>query len=113
MEAAQKAVTAGEGDRTAPGAGMSPAARFDSLRGELTALQLPLGWDFSAPISTDRIYWLRKVMGLLLTTAALTMGAPFWFDLLSKLVNIRAAGNRPDTSRRVAPDARKSNRTED
>jgi hypothetical protein len=36
-----------------------------------------------------------KVVGLLLTAAALTLGAPFWFDLLNKFVNVRATGQPP------------------
>jgi hypothetical protein len=33
--------------------------------------------------------------GWLLTAVAVSLGAPFWFDLLSRLVNIRGAGNKP------------------
>lgn len=39
--------------------------------------------------------WLVKTFGLLLTVLALSQGAPFWFDLLQKLVNLRLAGNPP------------------
>ncbi|WP_413171858.1 hypothetical protein [Anabaena azotica] len=38
------------------------------------------------------------VCGWMITTLAVFMGAPFWFDLLSKLVNVRATGNKPDNS---------------
>ena len=36
-----------------------------------------------------------QVVGWLLTGAALTLGAPFWFDLLNKFVNLRGAGVKP------------------
>jgi hypothetical protein len=36
-----------------------------------------------------------KIVGLLLTAVALTLGAPFWFDLLSKLVKLRSSGDKP------------------
>lgn len=36
-----------------------------------------------------------QILGWLLTAAALTLGAPFWFDLLQKFVNLRAAGTKP------------------
>ncbi|MEM8569347.1 MAG: hypothetical protein AAGG56_00440 [Pseudomonadota bacterium] len=39
-----------------------------------------------------------KILGLLITATAITLGAPFWFDLLSKFVNIRSAGAKPDAS---------------
>ncbi|HEY3568659.1 MAG TPA: hypothetical protein VGP73_12060 [Thermoanaerobaculia bacterium] len=42
-------------------------------------------------------FWLqRHFLGMFLTAAALSLGAPFWFDLLSKLVELRSAGKRPE-----------------
>jgi hypothetical protein len=35
------------------------------------------------------------VIGLLITAFAAALGAPFWFDLLSGLVNVRLAGQKP------------------
>jgi hypothetical protein len=49
--------------------------------------QIPANW-------SD--FFLFKLLGLLLTTLAISQGAPFWFDLLQKLVNLRLAGNPPD-----------------
>lgn len=31
--------------------------------------------------------------------AAITLGAPFWFDLLSRFVGLRSAGRQPETNR--------------
>ncbi|MET8148856.1 hypothetical protein ACIBSW_22095 [Actinoplanes sp. NPDC049668] len=39
--------------------------------------------------------WLIKLLGLALTAAAAAVGAPFWFDLLNRLVNLRATGPPP------------------
>lgn len=39
---------------------------------------------------------LAKLVGLLLTAFALSLGAPFWFDTLNKIINIRSAGRAPD-----------------
>lgn len=36
-----------------------------------------------------------KLLGILLTAVAASLGAPFWFDMLNKLVNIRAVGKAP------------------
>ena len=43
-------------------------------------------------------FWpiLAKLFGLLLTAFALSLGAPFWFDTLNKIINIRSAGRAPD-----------------
>lgn len=39
--------------------------------------------------------FFAKVLGLLLTAIAISLGAPFWFDLLNKVISIRAAGRSP------------------
>ncbi|MBL8448049.1 MAG: TIGR02594 family protein [Zoogloeaceae bacterium] len=42
--------------------------------------------------------WLswENIAGLLLTTLALMLGAPFWFDVLRKVVSLRTSGPRRD-----------------
>lgn len=50
-----------------------------------------------------------KALGVLITTAALMLGAPFWFDVLQKLVKVRSS-LRPDGNGKTggdmsAPDA--------
>jgi hypothetical protein len=72
------------------------SALADSLARELRELKgrgLPLGW---SRVPDGKIP--SKVLGLLLTTLALTLGAPFWFDMLSKVAAIRGAGGRPGTT---------------
>lgn len=44
------------------------------------------------------LYLFYKVIGLILTALALSLGAPFWFDLLKKFVNIRGVGRHSSTS---------------
>lgn len=39
--------------------------------------------------------WLVKLLGLAVTIAAASMGAPFWFDALNRLVNLRNTGKVP------------------
>jgi hypothetical protein len=41
---------------------------------------------------------LVKVLGLLLTACAASLGAPFWFDVLNRVISIRAAGKAPEES---------------
>jgi hypothetical protein len=38
---------------------------------------------------------LIKLLGLLITTFALQLGSNYWFDIMNKAVNIRAAGKKP------------------
>jgi hypothetical protein len=39
--------------------------------------------------------WLLWFLGITITAYSLSFGAPFWFDLLVKLVNLRRAGKKP------------------
>lgn len=41
--------------------------------------------------------WAMNLTGWLLTAIAVSLGAPFWFDLVNKLVNIRMVGQKPAT----------------
>jgi hypothetical protein len=68
-------------------------------------LNLPLGWTLerSDPrhIPIEKSGWslsswlLFKLFGLMISVFAVSLGAPFWFDMLSKFVNIRGAGTPP------------------
>jgi len=69
-----------------------PAASKD----ELDKLDQLLGW--SGENLKDPWAWLRRLLGWFLTTAAISMGAPFWFDLLNKIMNVRNAGTKPESS---------------
>ena len=41
---------------------------------------------------------LSKLVGLTLTAVAISFGAPFWFDTLSKLGRLRSGGAPPPAS---------------
>jgi hypothetical protein len=54
-------------------------------------LKLPLGWGAgNAPSNVGGV--LRRIPGWLITIAALSLGAPFWFDLLSRVARLRGSG---------------------
>ncbi len=55
---------------------------------------LPLGWTQSN-FPADRLGRLQKAIGIFLTAFMVSLGAPFWFDILDSIMNIRAAGPRP------------------
>lgn len=49
------------------------------------------------PLKAEQwVEWLVKVLGMVLSGAAAAQGAPFWFDILKKFVNIRSSGPKPD-----------------
>jgi hypothetical protein len=55
---------------------------------------LPIGWNGVA-LTVGPTTWIERILGWLVTGLAVSLGAPFWFDILSKLVNIRGTGDKP------------------
>ena len=73
---------------------------------ELENLQqagLPIGWsrqDWPSDV-TSAAFWYQvwlAVAGWIITGLACTLGAPFWFDALSKLIRLRGSGNTAGSS---------------
>jgi len=61
---------------------------------KLKAEALPIGWPdpaFDSPWST-----ILKIIGWGVTAFAVSFGAPFWFEALSKLGSLRNTGTRPE-----------------
>lgn len=56
---------------------------------------LAIGWDHVDLENTDLSFWLYKILGWLIMALAISLGAPFWFDLLRKIVNISSSGPAP------------------
>jgi hypothetical protein len=44
--------------------------------------------------------WILKVLGLLLTGLAVSLGAPFWFDVLNKIVVVRSTVSPGEKARK-------------
>lgn len=74
-----------------------PSDRVQNALEELQQAGLSLGWK-TMPKGGE---WINKIIGLLLTALAASLGAPFWFDKLQKVANIRAAGASPRDSRQT------------
>lgn len=66
---------------------------------QLVSANVPLSWQGSDFTGTERIWdnfrWLPKLGGLSITLAAVSLGAPFWFDLLQAIVPVRLTGDKP------------------
>jgi hypothetical protein len=60
----------------------------------INKLGLPIGWDRQDPRTIPPVDhyldWLLKLLGWLLTAVAISLGAPFWFDLLNKFIVVRS-----------------------
>jgi hypothetical protein len=106
------AVATAAARQAGPGDGAGQNA--DQVVRSISALKLPLGWTpphittvspagaKSVVVSTDPQHvplgaasWLIKLLGLLLTVLALSLGAPFWFDALTRLASLRQSGPKP------------------
>ncbi|MBC7912137.1 MAG: hypothetical protein H7Y30_16640 [Pyrinomonadaceae bacterium] len=82
----------------------------EKLLQDAESIQLPLGWvsNPNDPFKTDQIPksflgWLLKILGLIISIFAVSLGAPFWFDMLSKFINLRGAGTPPGETKKSAP----------
>jgi hypothetical protein len=66
-----------------------------------TLSTLPVGWEGFVSPSFDLkgvALWLKWVLGVAVTASAAVFGAPFWFDLLQQVIQIRGAGTKPATN---------------
>jgi hypothetical protein len=114
------AVPASEGTTAAPavqGAEHRGNPDLQMILDTAAKLELPIGWSrnpdhpgyFQSPeLSLKYAGWaFYKLFGLLISILAVSLGAPFWFDTLSKAINLRSAGTPPgETSKsagRTAP----------
>jgi hypothetical protein len=78
-------------------------AAIKSLTSSLDSTGLPLGWKENTfckdlkgkPGSDTFINFLLMLAGWLIGAGCISMGAPFWFDILNKLVNVRRSGVKP------------------
>ena len=88
--------------RTEAGQPMPSREQLPALQSALKMLQVPIGWSLdrnnprALPAATDYWGWIAKLLGLLFTSVAVSLGAPFWFDFLGKVVNLRSSGAPPD-----------------
>ena len=72
---------------------LSPECSLEKNVRVIQQLGLPIGWDRPdlKPKPYDIFGWIAKFFGCGLTGIAISMGAPFWFDLLRKLFMVRSA----------------------
>lgn len=71
------------------------AKNLATIQQNITQIQPVIGW---SALPSDLMGWVFKIFGLLATTFAVSLGAPFWFDLLNKITNFRSSGPPPQTS---------------
>jgi hypothetical protein len=117
QDAVRAAVVAQAGQQAEAGGGAagddgSRAAELNDVGSRVATvdrLGLPVGWASSElgdgtrnpdPRRLPGFGWelVVKLLGLAITVGAVSLGAPFWFDLLNKISKLRSAGDRPSTT---------------
>ncbi len=70
----------------------------EMINDQVESVKSPLGLGWKN-VDWSEVTWydvVLKLLGWTVTALAVSLGAPFWFDLLRKLVNIRSSGNKPE-----------------
>ncbi len=91
-QAGAAAPAAGAAASVASAAGSDVLANSAQTYAVLAGAKLPVGWDAAPAFG-----WMTLV-GWAITALSVSLGAPFWFDLLGRLLNLRAAGPKPKKS---------------
>lgn len=102
-------------------AGIDTSKTFDQAKTDFQATKqlyfetaqspLGLGWGTASSVPTDLWAWLIKLAGWVLTGVAVTLGAPFWYDMLRKLLSIKGGTSSSSNSAPAEPQPAKKNIT--
>lgn len=65
----------------------------------------PIGWTLPRDVNISPLAWISRLVGWFISAIALSMGAPFWFELLNKFINVRNSGQRPSTGEKDTPNS--------
>jgi hypothetical protein len=117
-DAARAAIVA-MADKAAASDEAKSAENYKQVKDQLNSMNLPIGWSQgwgapkpkpqNEPWSED--LWnnlVAPIAGWLLTALAATMGAPFWFDMLNKVMVIRSTVKPHEKSPEEASEDRQT-----
>ncbi|HLP57785.1 MAG TPA: hypothetical protein VK186_03105 [Candidatus Deferrimicrobium sp.] len=75
------------------------------IQAQIQQLGIPIGWTSTpasdlAPrgIPQDFLAWFYKVIGILMSILAVSLGAPFWFDVLKKMITLTTKPKNQDAA---------------
>ena len=68
---------------------------YQACVGMTSSDEVPVPFQVVQMIAAKPMGFLRMLSGWWISGIAIAMGAPFWFDLLGKIVNVRNAGAKP------------------
>lgn len=114
-EATREAVVAAAGSAKEKLSNTDAKQSYEAAKNALAGLDLPVGWSrftmtFRCP--PNGLVWFKTFLvpwlGWLLTAVAATLGAPFWFDVLNKVMVIRSTVKPHEKSPEEASEDRQS-----
>jgi len=115
MGSAESAASAAISSRSSAA---SPSIKIDADSLFTTLGTLPVGWSnarswptLDQGAGTFALSYATFVVGLAVTASAAVFGAPFWFDLLQRLIQVRGTGARPPSNRESQESASSGPRT--
>jgi len=91
--------------QASPGQTASACTGLECVANSIRSADVPpIGWARSGfrSVPSGAPAWLLKILGIVISSVAVAMGAPFWFDMLNKVVNMRLTGDPPPDSRQPA-----------
>jgi hypothetical protein len=104
----ESAVAAAEGlSGELEASGGAADVELQSILGRLQESHIPVGWCSPCEAKDPRHLprtgwdWVLKVFGILATTLSTSLGAPFWFDLLRKIIGIRRGLEQSESANRT------------
>jgi hypothetical protein len=91
--------------------GLPDNQTYDSAKAELNSLGLPIGWSqLNSNTDANSLVgiFFGGIIGWLLTALAASLGAPFWFDTLNKVMVIRSTVKPHEKSQEEASEDRQA-----
>ena len=91
--------------------GKKPAQEFIRSYNILNNSEIPIGWTKTNipgcqnDCMTFIWLWLLKIMGILLTALATSLGAPFWFDILTRVTPLKKTNETGNQSLPISQSA--------
>lgn len=75
--------------------GSLDSIKYEDAKKKLSSINLPIGWSPQTAPKNEKLFawiaaWIVLFFGWLVTALAASMGAPFWFDMLNKVMVIRS-----------------------
>lgn len=80
----------------------SASANVQEIYNNLKVQRIPIGWEHSIDHYIQHFNTFASLLtlaGWMISALAISMGAPFWFDLISKFINLRHGGEKPKKSK--------------